>query len=221
MSMQANGYLEELLRVEFASRFGHEKSRIELGDVLCISTKSLKPQEHAGEIWEHYSIPAYDANRRPTIEPADRIKSNKYIVDRDSILISKLNPSIKRLWLPACATDHPVCSTEFIVYKPLNLERKSFYATAIASDKFHEFFLAHVTGSTGSRQRTQPKATMSYPMPNPSDKEIGAFCSLADPMYDEIKNNELESARLEQVRDSLLPKLISGEIDASKVELPS
>ena len=58
-------------------------------------------------------------------------------------------------------------------------------------------------------------------MPNPSDKEIGAFCSLADPMYDEIKNNELESARLEQVRDSLLPKLISGEIDASKVELPS
>lgn len=109
--------------------------------MLYISTKSLRPQEHKGEIWEHYSILAYDANRRSTIEPANRIKSNKHIVDRDSILISKLNPSIKRFWLPACVTGHLVYLTEFIVYRPLNLERKSSYATAIASDKFHEFFL--------------------------------------------------------------------------------
>lgn len=59
---------------------------------------------------------------------------------------------------------------------------------------------------------------MSYSIPDSSDKEIGAYCSLADPVYDEMKDNELESTHLKQLRDSLLPTLMSGEIDASEVE---
>lgn len=172
-------------------------------------------------VWEHYSIPAFDASKRPTFELADDIKSNKYLVNKNSILISKLNPSIKRFWLPACISKYPVCSTEFIVFQPVNPDRKSFYAAAISSDDFQRFLMEHVTGSTGSRQRAQPKSTLAYPMPDPDDTEIDGFCRFANPIYSQIESNEFESARLEKLRDVLLPKLMSGKIDVSNVEVPT
>ena len=154
-----------LVNSEFSKRFDGSTLITPLKNVLAISTKSIKPQQHVGEIWEHYSIPAFDEMRWPTFELADGIKSNKYVVDSNSILISKLNPSIKRMWVPACLTDKAVCSTEFIVYKPLEPSHKSFYCAAINAKEFTAFLLEHVTGSTGSRQRAQPKATLNYPMP--------------------------------------------------------
>ena len=134
-------------------------------------------------------------------------------------MISKLNPTTKRIWMPACSSNRPVCSTEFIVYKPNEPKHKSFYYAAIDAPAFTDFLLAHVTGSTGSRQRTQPKATLVYPMPAPGTEAIEDFCAFADPIYEQIKANELESKQLEELRDVLLPRLMSGKIDVSKVDL--
>ena len=218
MHSEVNGYLEELAALEFSRRFGEIESSIDLGKVLSISTKTLKPQNCHGEIWEHYSIPAYDANRRPVFELADGIKSNKYVIDASCILISKLNPSIRRIWMPACSSKQAVCSTEFIVYKPKNPVHKAFYYAAIGAPAFRDFLLAHVTGSTGSRQRTEPKATLTYPIPNPGLEAVEDFCAFANPLYEQIKVNERNSTQLEELRDTLLPKLMTGEIDVSKVD---
>ena len=209
---QLNDYLSETLKIAFADRFGSETPTVNLGSVMTISTRSLNPSNCIGEIWEHYSIPAYDENHRPVLEPVEKIKSNKYVIDNDCILISKLNPSTKRLWLPKCTSTRSVCSTEFIVYKPKRPEHKSFYYAAIDSPLFTDFLLAHVTGSTGSRQRAQPKATLDYPIPNPNIKEIEDFCKFANPMVVQQQLNEQESTNLEKLRDALLPKLISGEL---------
>lgn len=38
-------------------------------------------------------------------------------------------------------------------------------------------------------------------------------------MFSQIKFNQKENARLAQLRDTLLPKLMSGEIDVSKVDI--
>lgn len=219
VNAKLNGYLAELVSLEFMSRFSENVPTVELGQVLSISTKSLKPQDCFGEVWEHYSIPAYDEKHWPVFEPADGIKSNKYIVDKDCILFSKLNPTTKRIWMPACSSNRPVCSTEFIVYKPNEPKHKSFYYAAIDAPAFTDFLLAHVTGSTGSRQRTQPKATLVYPMPAPGTEAIEDFCAFADPIYEQIKANELESKQLEELRDVLLPRLMSDKIDVSKVDL--
>lgn len=220
LNLRTNDYLTELIRAEFAHRFGAETPTTDLGKVMSISTRSLKPSEYSGEIWEHFSIPAFDERHRPVFEPADEIKSNKYAIDNNCILISKLNPSTKRLWLPSCTSDRSVCSTEFIVYKAKRPEHKSFYYAAIDSPAFTDYLLAHVTGSTGSRQRAQPKTTLSYPIPNPSDESIDDFCRFADPIIEKCQLNEQESALLEDLRDTLLPKLMDGELDVSGIELP-
>lgn len=214
-----NGYLEELAVLEFERRFRSNCPRIELNRVLNISTEALRPQNCTGELWEHYSIPAFDNNRMPVFEPADEIKSNKYIVNPNCILVSKLNPSTKRVWLPICQSKRAVCSTEFIVYEPKNPAHKSFYYAAISSREFTDYLLAHVTGSTGSRQRSQPKATLAYPMPNPNPVSIADYCVFADPIYKQMQINQIESMHLQLIRDALLPKLMSGEIDVSEVDL--
>lgn len=216
-NQHTNDYLAALIRLEFDRRFSRETPTIDLGDVMSISTQSIKPNDHIGEIWEHYSIPAYDEMHRPIFELADGIKSNKYVIDSDCILVSKLNPSTKRLWLPRCTSKTSVCSTEFIVYRPKKVRYKSFYYAAIDSETFFAFLLSHVTGSTGSRQRSQPKATLNYPMPNPDAREIEDFCEFADPLIAQQQSNEQETDDLIRLRDTLLPKLISGELNIDKI----
>ena len=44
-------------------------------------------------------------------------------------------------------------------------------------------------------------------------------CLIVTPMYDLIASNIVENQSLAKARDSLLPRLMSGEIDVSAVQL--
>ena len=52
-----------------------------------------------------------------------------------------------------------------------------------------------------------------------SDDDATAFLCVAEPMFQAVLNNNIENLRLSTLRDSLLPKLMSGEIDVSDVQL--
>ena len=52
-----------------------------------------------------------------------------------------------------------------------------------------------------------------------SDDDATAFLRVAEPMFQEVLNNNIENLRLSTLRDSLLPKLMSGGIDVSAVQL--
>ena len=53
----------------------------------------------------------------------------------------------------------------------------------------------------------------------PSDSEIVKFEAIVAPIDAAIRNNYEEICRLEKIRDTLLPKLMSGELDVSAIEL--
>ena len=53
----------------------------------------------------------------------------------------------------------------------------------------------------------------------PSSEKLGEFEALVAPMDAAIRNNYDEICRLEQLRDTLLPKLMSGELDVSDIDL--
>ena len=53
----------------------------------------------------------------------------------------------------------------------------------------------------------------------PSEKVNTAFSEITLPMFDAIINNQVENQRLAQLRDALLPKLMSGELDVSALDL--
>ena len=191
---------------------------VTLGEVATILNKSFNPLKEPEMLLEHYSIPAFDEARFPVFDLSTSIKSNKFIIDASCFMISKLNPTTKRVWKPYCLTGNAVCSTEFIVYKAKDKTITDFLYSVIDSNSFSDFMCSHVTGSTGSRQRTTPSDTLSYELILPSEDELAEFQSLVSPMYAQIRINAIENDRLKRLRDSLLPKLMSGEIDVSAVQ---
>lgn len=190
-----------------------------LGKIATISTKSINPLKQPELYLEHYSIPAYDEQHYPVFEYASEIKSNKYILTNNSVLISKLNPDTKRIWRPLCLSTNPVCSTEFIVYEAFNPKHKDYVYSLIDSQAFFDYLCAHTTGSTNSRQRAMPKTTLDFACVLPSDDIIFQFCGIVTPIYDQIAMNLIEKQHLATLRDTLLPKLMNGEIDVSNVRI--
>lgn len=191
----------------------------QLGSVARISTEVFSPSKNPNVEVEHYSIPSYDEKRYPVFESSDDIKSNKYRLTHNSVMISKLNPNTKRIWRPYCISNTPVCSTEFIVYEPVKVSYRDFVYSIIDSEKFSNFLCAHTTGSTNSRQRVTPSITLNYDIVLPDDETICMFSSIVSPMYDTIENNIKENQLLAETRDKLLPKLMSGELDVSDIDL--
>ena len=190
----------------------------EMGDLAEIKTATFKPVKEPNAIVEHYSIPALDEKHFPVFEQAEGIKSNKYLLTKQSVMISKLNPNTKRIWRPLCLSEKPVCSTEFIVFEALIPKNKDYVYSILDSAAFSNHLCSNVTGSTGSRQRAIPKATLGFEVKIPPQKIIDEFCSIVTPIYDLISKNEIENQRLAEMRDKLLPKLMSGELDVSELE---
>ena len=53
----------------------------------------------------------------------------------------------------------------------------------------------------------------------PSASALEEFESLVAPMYRAMQENDIQSSKLSELRDALLPKLMSGEIDVANIQL--
>ena len=190
-----------------------------LGDIAAIKTNSFSPTKNPTVMLEHYSIPAFDEQKYPVFELASNVKSNKYILTNNSVMISKLNPDTKRVWRPICISAFAVSSTEFIIFEANDPTYKDFVFSVIDSAAFSDWMCAHTTGSTNSRQRTTPSTTLEFQIALPNHEVVSDFCKIVTPMYDMIAQNTCENRKLSAFRDSLLPKLMSGELDVSNLDL--
>ena len=229
LNVEINDNLEEQARSIFQSWFidyepfgGSAPSDWQLsslGQIAVMKTDSWSPTKNPDVEVEHYSIPAYDEQHYPVFEIASGIKSNKYLLTSDSVMISKLNPDTKRIWRPMCLSGHPVCSTEFIIYEAKKNGQRDYIYSLIDSIPFFNHLCSHTTGSTNSRQRATPKATLDFSFMLPPNDVIEKFCHIVTPMYDLIAANIVENQSLAKTRDSLIPRLMSGELDVSELEL--
>lgn len=69
-----------------------------------------------------------------------------------------------------------------------------------------------------AQQNLSPIETLKLSFPYDEDKAL-ILSQTLKPMFDSIVNNSVESSKLAQLRDSLLPKLMSGELDVSDIDL--
>lgn len=83
----------------------------------------------------------------------------------------------------------------------------TYYAMLHLREAFMEFEArGTVFGSMTKRD------FLSVPCLAPPDKVVAAFEALVTPMDDLIESNTRESQQLAELRDLLLPKLVSGEV---------
>jgi len=190
-----------------------------LAELAELATKSIKPGEEPEAIWEHYSIPAYDEGQEPHRDLGETIKSGKYAVPELAVLVSKLNPRFLRTWLPH-VTDpaRAICSTEFMPFVACRDHWRPFIYEMMKSYPVQDAIKAHATGSTGSRQRVKPKEIAGLSVIAPPPNVIDAFSDMTGPLHDRILLSRRQSRRLAGLRDTLLPKLLSGEIELPEAE---
>ena len=75
-------------------------------------------------------------------------------------------------------------------------------------------------GSTSSIAiAVNSKIIKAVPFVIPADDEISRFHSVVGPMFEQILNNQLENDSLAEMRDTLLPRLMSGELDVSSLDI--
>lgn len=184
-------------------------------DLMCQTKSSVSPGRFQFETCFHYSLPNYDNGKFPFEEKIDGIKSNKFIVNSGSILFSKLNPRMPRVWLPLHESDQDVrClgSTEFVVINPISPENRWLSYCLLKENSFLERMSQIATGTSNSHQRVKPESIFEQKFILPPKDILEEFNKRISPLFGLILNLQRESQSLKKCRELLLPKLIAGEI---------
>ena len=108
-------------------------------------------------------------------------------------------------------------STEFIVLRSKTLNPYYVYLLAQTRD-FRENAIKSMTGATG-RQRVVNQCFDDYLLPAPNKAILDRFKSTVALLFRKVQNLSEKNMNLHQTRDLLLPKLISGEIDVSELDI--
>ena len=81
-------------------------------------------------------------------------------------------------------------------------------------------FNFNTLGSTSSiATAVNSKIIKEMPFIIPQEKDLENFYNLVKPLFENIENNQIESEKLTNLKNYLLPKLMNGEIDVEKIEL--
>lgn len=222
--------LPEAIQKQFPSRFvfseamGWIPEGWKLGvlsEIAELRTQAVHPNKDPDKQWAHFSIPAFDEGMWPSSDAGETIKSGKYSVPACCILASKLNPQFPRVWMPDVEDEtHAICSTEFMPFVPLTLSERAYLYSLFCSEVIQTEIVNRVTGSTGSRQRVKPKEIAELPIIIVPPKIREAFSGTADLLFSKRAENKRAEIVLRKLRDTLLPKLLSGQLripDAEKL----
>ena len=130
------------------------------------------------------------------------------------VLVSNIRPYFKKIVL--CHSEGG-CSTDVLCFAPKAPAYSAYLFCTLYADRFFDFMVA---GSKGTKMpRGDKQQIMTYPVYIPTESELTAFADFATPILSQIHGNNEENARLEHLRDTLLPKLMSGEIDVSAIDI--
>ena len=138
---------------------------------------------------------------------ADDVSSGKFEFTRGDILFGKLRPYFHKVGI---APLRGVCSTDIVVISPVSHDWFGFVLGHVSSSEFVDYTSA---GSTGTKMpRTKWSNMAHYEVVLPSQALAKAFTMRIQPCVKRIVSAIHESHTLAALRDALLPKLMSGEL---------
>lgn len=180
--------------------------RIPLSELADKSTQSVSPQQKPDKIFKHFSIPIYDEKRTYASELGSTILSNKYLVSKGSILVSKLNPWFKRI-VYYIEEDEAICSTEFVVWRPLKENLLEYFFTVANSDAFINYCTNASSGTSNSHKRVNPDYMMDFKL-SYNENIVVKFNNIISPIVEKINLILTENQNIKEARDLFIKKLI-------------
>lgn len=197
-------YHPELKR-EIPEGWGVEK----LDSLLKIGKETTNPMKFPNEEFKYYSIPEFDTTGTYSLELGESIKSNKFKVEKNDLLVSKLNPWFNRVIYNL--EENAISSTEFIVWKTFNRFEKNFLYQVATGKEFIEYCTRFATGTSNSHKRVSPDIMIGFQIPF-EKTYIQKFGEIIDSIRTQVLQNNEQNQELIQLRDWLLPMLMNGQV---------
>ncbi len=147
-------------------------------------------------------------------EDAYNVGSRRKKFEEGDILFARIRPYFHKV------VDAPFmgyASTDAIVFRPKSVDLRVRALAVAASDDFVGVATATSNGTRMPRANTE--ILLSYRIPHPTSSVEEAFRDAVGPMDTLRKSLAEQSRRLEEVKELLLPRLVSGELDVSDLEL--
>ena len=155
---------------------------VELGELALLKGGSVNPAKHPENIFELYSIPAFDSGLPEVLQGKD-IGSSKKKVRTGDVLLSRIVPHIRRAWVVGeKLSAEQIASGEWIVFRTDEADA-GYLRHWLTSDIFHRQFMTTVSGVGGSLLRARPEYVFNIEIPLPpleEQKRIAAILGKAD-----------------------------------------
>ena len=213
---EINDNLADLLQTIYQDRFGNDILAVNQGvlsDICSYSRDKVAVSE--------LNVSTYFSTENMLSEKAGSTEatslpttSQTTACHKGDTLISNIRPYFKKI---VYCEGNCGCSTDVLCFTPSQPRYSTYLFSTLYADKFFAFMVA---GSKGTKMpRGDKQQIMTYPVVLPPEEELAGFNTIASPLLKQIYSNRAENKRLSILRDTLLPKLMSGEIDVSAVQL--
>ena len=216
INTEINDNLADLLQTIYQGRFGNDILAVNQGvlsDICSYSTDKVAVSEL--NVRTYFSTENMLSGKAGSTEATSLpTTSQTTACHKGDTLISNIRPYFKKI---VYCEDKCGCSTDVLCFTPSQPCYSAYLFSTLYADKFFAFMVA---GSKGTKMpRGDKQQIMTYPVVLPSEEELAGFNTIASPLLEQIYSNRAENKRLSILRDTLLPKLMSGEIDVSAVQL--
>ncbi|MGO4988535.1 restriction endonuclease subunit S [Gallicola sp. Sow4_E12] len=188
---------------------------VRLEDINSFTGKSIEPSKFPDEEFELYSVPSYDEDF-PEILRGKEIGSSKKEVEKNDILLCKINPRINRVWIVTKYTEHRLIASSEWIHIRSKVLIPNYLMWYFRSGMFREFMLSNVSGVGGSLMRAQPKMVNKYVVPiAPIEKQLEIVKQI-ESLFSKLEEAKekvesvLESS--ENRRSAILHKAFTGEL---------
>ena len=206
----------------------NDATLVKLGDYLYIKGrigwKGLKKSEYLSQSGyriingETLTKAGINWNKAGYISEERYVESPEIMLKVGDILLSKDGTIGKIGYVDNLDLPTSVASGIFVIRnnKP-DIISTIFIYYLLKSKLFDSFIAARTEGSV--IPHLYQKDFMEFEFPLPSAARMAEFEEITEPMFSQIINNLNENKMLVSLRDSLLPKLMSGELDVSNLEI--
>ena len=211
-----NDNLADLLQTIYQERFGNDILAVNQGvlsDICSYSRDKVAVSEL--NVRTYFSTENMLSGKAGSTEATSLpTTSQTTACHKGDTLISNIRPYFKKI---VYCEDKCGCSTDVLCFTPSQPCYSAYLFSTLYADKFFAFMVA---GSKGTKMpRGDKQQIMTYPVVLPSEEELAGFNTIASPLLEQIYSNRAENKRLSILRDTLLPKLMSGEINVSAIQL--
>ena len=186
--------------------------KVPLASLAQLVKTVAKPATYGDRVVRHYSLPAFDSGARAERVAASSVMSNKVALERPAILVSRLNPRFNRTWWVEPEPEKPAfASPEFAMLQASDRRSLAAVWLAVRDETFREKLIHRAMGTSGSHQRIRPGDMLAIEVPD-TRLASGDVLDGALLLLDRIESQRRETEALINVRNALLPELLSDRI---------